>query len=77
VQQPHSVLIIGGGITGLAAAYRLQQVSPQTEVTLLEREQRLGGKIWSEQSNGFVIEAGPDSFLSSKPRGWTYAQSWG
>ena len=69
MQQPHSVLIIGGGITGLAAAYRLQQVSPQTEITLLEREQRLGGKIWSEHSNGFVIEAGPDSFLSSKPRG--------
>jgi len=69
VQQPHSVLIIGGGITGLAAAYRLRQVSPETEITILEREQRLGGKIWSEQRNGFVIEAGPDSFLSSKPRG--------
>ncbi len=67
--QARSVLIIGAGITGLSAAYRLQQVSPQTEITLLEREERLGGKIWSEQRNGFVIEAGPDSFLSSKPRG--------
>ena len=69
MKRPHSVLIIGAGITGLAAAYRLQQVSPQTEIALLEREQRFGGKIWSEQRNGFVIEAGPDSFLSSKPRG--------
>ncbi|MCX6047442.1 MAG: protoporphyrinogen oxidase, partial [Chloroflexi bacterium] len=63
------VIIIGGGITGLAAAYRLQKLAPDVAITLLEREDRLGGKILTEQSDGFVVEGAPDSFLSRKPRG--------
>lgn len=62
------VLIIGGGITGLAAAYRLEQ-TPGVQVTLVEKETRLGGKLFTEQVDGFVVEAGADSFLSRKPRG--------
>jgi oxygen-dependent protoporphyrinogen oxidase len=62
------VLIIGGGITGLAAAYRLEQL-PDVQVTLVEKETRLGGKLFTEQVDGFVVEAGADSFLSRKPRG--------
>ena len=58
------VVIVGGGISGLAAAYRLQRIAG-LEVTLLEAEQRLGGKILTERDDGFVIEAGPDSFLAS------------
>ncbi len=65
------VVIIGGGITGLAAAYRLQSESRQRnlplDITLLEREPRLGGKIFTVRDNGFVIEGGPDSFLAAKP----------
>ncbi len=63
------VIIIGGGITGLAAAYRLQQLAPDVTITLIEKDQRLGGKILTEQSDGFVVEGAPDSFLSRKPRG--------
>lgn len=63
------VAIIGGGITGLAAAYRLHKLDPALEVTLLERDQRLGGKIMTEQIDGFTLEAAPDSFLARKPRG--------
>ncbi|HLF27454.1 MAG TPA: protoporphyrinogen oxidase [Anaerolineae bacterium] len=63
------VVIVGGGIAGLAAAYRLQQTAPDAAITLVESEQRLGGKIVTERVAGFVIEGGPDSFLSYKPRG--------
>ncbi|MCC7024683.1 MAG: protoporphyrinogen oxidase [Thermomicrobiales bacterium] len=63
------VVVIGGGITGLAAAYRLAREAPHTRITLIEADERLGGKIATEYRDGFVIEAGPDSFLASKPRG--------
>jgi oxygen-dependent protoporphyrinogen oxidase len=63
------IVIIGGGIAGLAAAYRLTQIAPTTRLTLIEQDEQLGGKIKTERFDGFVIEAGPDSFLSSKPRG--------
>jgi oxygen-dependent protoporphyrinogen oxidase len=65
---PH-VVVIGGGISGLAAAHRLVQTAPDVRVTLLEAEARLGGKIVTERVDGFVIEGGPDSFLAAKPRG--------
>lgn len=61
------MIVIGGGIAGLAAAYRL--VHAGVMVTLFERDDRLGGKILTERADGFVVEAGPDAFLSWKPRG--------
>ncbi len=64
-----SVAVIGGGISGLAAAHRLLANDPTLDVVLFEREERLGGKIMTERRDGYVIEAGPDSFLSVKPRG--------
>jgi len=63
------VVIVGGGIAGLAAAYRLRQNSPDLALTLIESDHRLGGKIVTERVDGFVIEGGPDTFLSYKPRG--------
>lgn len=62
-------IIIGGGITGLAAAYRLQRLAPESAITLIEQDGRLGGKIITECVDGFVIEGGPDSVLARKPRG--------
>jgi len=64
--RPH-VVVIGAGIAGLAAAYRL--VQDGVLVTVLERDERLGGKILTETVDGFVVEGGPDAFLSWKPRG--------
>jgi protoporphyrinogen/coproporphyrinogen III oxidase len=65
------VLIVGGGISGLVAAYRLQSASRAAggnlRITLLEASERLGGKILTERFDGMTIEGGPDSFLSSKP----------
>jgi len=68
-----TVLIVGGGIAGLSAAYGLAESATSRDspiqCTLVEAEPRLGGKILTEQVGGFVIEGGPDSFLSQKPWG--------
>lgn len=65
------VIIIGGGITGLAAAYALQELARKNQspvsFTLIESQPRLGGKILTDTDHGFVIEGGPDSFISQKP----------
>jgi protoporphyrinogen/coproporphyrinogen III oxidase len=70
-----SVAIIGGGITGLAAAHRAAELARERGIdlalTLIEARDRLGGTIRTEQLDGFVVEAGPDSFLSEKP--WALA----
>src|SRR5690348_1695598 len=60
-----SVAIIGGGISGLAAAYRLKQQN--AAVTLFEAEPRVGGVIRSERSNGYLIEYGPSSIEGIDP----------
>ncbi len=65
------VVIIGGGISGLATAYALQSEAQKAGLaltyTLLERDNRLGGKIVTERTGGFVIEGGPDCFIGQKP----------
>ncbi len=58
-------LIIGGGITGLAAAYETVRLGGRS--VLIEQQPRLGGVIQTEQVDGCVLEQGPDSFLSAKP----------
>ncbi len=67
--------VIGGGITGLAAAHRAVELarerSTELELTLVEARDRLGGTIATDHAGGFLVEAGPDSFLSEKP--WALA----
>ena len=58
-------VIVGGGISGLSAAYHLAKAG--IPCRLVERRPRLGGVIQTERVNGCVLEAGPDSFLSAKP----------
>lgn len=69
-EQKKRVVIIGGGITGLTAAFYLQkEVSAKglpLEVRLIEATDRLGGKMQTVVRDGFVIERGPDSFLARK-----------
>ncbi|MGI6631322.1 MAG: protoporphyrinogen oxidase [Bacillota bacterium] len=59
------VVVVGGGIAGLAAAYALQE-SKDIEYILVEKESRLGGKIITQYEDGFLIEGGPDCFLAEK-----------
>jgi oxygen-dependent protoporphyrinogen oxidase len=55
------VAVVGGGISGLAAAYRLAQAG--ADVTLYEASSRLGGVVRTERRDGYLMEAGPDSFI--------------
>lgn len=59
------IAIVGGGITGLAAAYETQRLGGHP--ILIERERELGGVIRTESREGCTLEGGPDSFLSAKP----------
>jgi protoporphyrinogen/coproporphyrinogen III oxidase len=61
----HRVLIIGGGISGLSAAYYLSKAGIRP--TLLERKLRVGGVIQTSVVQGCVLEEGPDGFLGAKP----------
>lgn len=61
------VIVIGGGISGLAAVEQLTRQAPTLRVTLLEGSSRLGGHIRTERHDGFVMEAGPDVLLAAKP----------
>lgn len=67
---PH-IAIVGGGITGLATAYYLQEQARQAGLplsySLIERAPAFGGKIVTDMEGGFVIEGGPDSFITQKP----------
>jgi oxygen-dependent protoporphyrinogen oxidase len=66
------VVVVGGGISGLAAAYRVRVGARQRglplDLTLLEREARLGGRLLTIREDGLVAEDGPDAFLASKPQ---------
>ncbi|HEY7326362.1 MAG TPA: protoporphyrinogen oxidase [Gemmataceae bacterium] len=61
------VVIVGGGISGLALAHRLEQRAPNVEVIVLEQAARLGGTIGTERRDGFQVEIGPNGFLDNKP----------
>lgn len=75
------IVIIGGGISGLAAAHRLIELSSdrkqQIQITLLEASSRLGGTIQTESRDGFLLERGPDSFISEKPEALSLARRLG
>jgi oxygen-dependent protoporphyrinogen oxidase len=65
-------IIVGGGISGLATAWILREKARaegiELGITLLEKETRLGGKIWSIKDDGYLCEWGPNGFLDSKPQ---------
>lgn len=66
------VAILGGGVTGLSAAYALRKAVPSPgnlAITVVESSQDLGGSLGTERLDGFLLERGADSFLTLKPRG--------
>lgn len=75
------IVVVGGGISGLAAAHRLTELASSQreslEVTLLEESSRLGGILQTTCRDGFLIERGPDSFISEKPEAIDLARRLG
>jgi len=69
---PKRVIVVGGGISGLATVERLARQSSAGDpirVTLLEASDRVGGVIRTDRTDGFLLEAGPDVILAAKPPG--------
>jgi protoporphyrinogen/coproporphyrinogen III oxidase len=73
----HRVVVIGGGISGLAAAHRLTELDKTLQVILLEASARLGGTLLTDERDGFLLERGPDSFISEKPEAMALARRLG
>ncbi len=65
------VVVVGGGVSGLAAAYRIRETARRrglsVEITLLESRPGVGGKIGSVREEGFLCETGPNGFLDNEP----------
>src|SRR5258706_14888610 len=83
---PANVAIVGGGIAGLSAAWYLRKEAEKHDLRLnvivLEQSDRWGGKIQTERVDGFgdepfILEAGPDAFLTRKPWALTLARELG
>jgi len=64
---PQRVAVIGGGITGLAAAHRLIELDSNLRVTLFEASDHLGGVLRTTSRDGFLLEAGADNFITTVP----------
>jgi oxygen-dependent protoporphyrinogen oxidase len=74
------IAIVGGGISGLAAAYALEEqrrAGADVDYVLYESSSRLGGVLRTESISGCVVEAGPDSFVTEKPWAADLARSLG
>jgi oxygen-dependent protoporphyrinogen oxidase len=80
-QKTHKIAVIGGGITGLAAAYHLRELAAAhefpLEVTLLETGNRLGGALETIRHEDCILETGADSFLAEKPAAIDLAERLG
>ena len=65
------LVVVGGGLAGLAAAHRVTELARESgrplDLTLLEASDRLGGTIRTERCGEFLVEGGADSFLTEKP----------
>jgi oxygen-dependent protoporphyrinogen oxidase len=68
---PRRIVVVGGGITGLAAAHRSLELARETgqpiALALCEAGDRFGGSIGTERVDGFLLERGADAFISDKP----------
>ncbi|HEV2912410.1 MAG TPA: protoporphyrinogen oxidase [Pyrinomonadaceae bacterium] len=80
-KRPLRIAVVGAGISGLAAAHRLQERSAETgralESLLLEAGPHTGGIVRTCRREGFLLEVGPDSFISEKPEAVRLAERIG
>lgn len=61
------IAVIGGGISGLAAAHRLLELEPSVQVTLFEASERVGGVVRTDRCGPFLVENGADMFTTKDP----------
>ncbi len=69
--------VLGGGVSGLAAAFYARRAYPDAEVVLLEASERFGGTVRTAAKDGFVLDLGPDALLTRKPAGLELCRSLG
>lgn len=69
VDFPLRIAVIGGGITGLAAAHRLLELAPRAQVKLFDAGKRLGGVLQTERRDGYLVELSADNFITNVPWG--------
>lgn len=69
------VLIVGGGVSGLTTAYDLNRIG--VDCIVAERAARLGGLIFTDVRDGFLMDGGPDAFLTQKPQATALCQELG
>jgi oxygen-dependent protoporphyrinogen oxidase len=63
------IVIIGGGISGLATAFRIHQTLPNANLTVLETSSKPGGQVGTIDRDGFRVERGPNGLFDAKPNG--------
>jgi oxygen-dependent protoporphyrinogen oxidase len=71
------VVVVGGGIAGLATARAIRNDAPEAEVIVLESRDRAGGNVRTERIDGYLCEAGPDGFLDNAPATLAFAEDVG
>ena len=71
------IVIIGGGVGGLACAWRLSCLQPTAQITVLESGTAVGGIARTQVADGLTLELGPDSLLRSKPAGMALIRELG
>lgn len=64
---PRRVAVIGAGISGLAAAFRLRELEPETDIVVLDRRHQPGGVLETSHRDGFCLEHGADNFITNVP----------
>ena len=69
--QPNAlrIAVVGGGISGLSAAFYLRENCPEAQISLFEKRDRLGGVLHTEIQDGFEIEQSVDNFITTIPYG--------
>jgi oxygen-dependent protoporphyrinogen oxidase len=71
------VVVVGGGISGLAAAYAVRAALPAVRITVVEESARLGGKLLTGELGGTAVEAGADNWLARVPEATRLARAAG
>ena len=81
MDSPRRLVIVGGGITGLSAALaaveRARETGKVVSVVVLEASDRLGGNLITDRVDGFLLDGGPDSWVSNKPQATGLARELG